>query len=120
MLWFSETVVEKEIDYTDCVAARFRNAANGTDMDESQLNGRLCHQLVNDPSVETCTCKVDDKLLTFNLEDMEGSVYIYYGLTNFYGESPFGDPRTKKNKEIWTPLDVDQFPIIRDSNNVNT
>ena len=84
MLWFSETVVEKEIDYTDCVAARFRNAANNTDMDESQLGGRLCHQLVNDPSVETCTCKVDDKLLTFELEDMEGSVYIYYGLTNFY------------------------------------
>ena len=76
--------MEKEIDYTDCVAARFRNSENNTDLNESQLNGKLCHELVQDPSVETCTCKVDDKMLSFNLEEMEGSVYIYYGLTNFY------------------------------------
>ena len=84
MLWFSETVVEKEIDYTDCAAARFRNAENGTDLNESQLGGKLCHELVQHPNVETCTCKVDDKMLTFDLEEMEGSVFIYYGLTNFY------------------------------------
>ena len=84
MLWFSETVVEKEIDYTDCVAFKFKNSENGTEINESQLNGKLCHELVQDPSVETCTCKVDDKMLSFDLEEMEGSVYIYYGLTNFY------------------------------------
>ena len=83
MLWFSETVVEKEIDYTDCVAAGFRSK-NGTTLNESQLQGKPCHEFVQDPSTETCTCKIDDKMLSFNLEEMEGSVYIYYGLTNFY------------------------------------
>lgn len=79
MLWFSETVVEKEIDYTECDAAIFTNGNGSIDNNPS---GK-CHELVKHPNNETCTCKTDG-LLTFELEEMEGSVYIYYGLTNFY------------------------------------
>ena len=85
MLWFSETVVEKEIDYTECDAARFTNTENGTN-NEPWVNNNpsgKCHELVKHPNNETCTCKTEG-LLTFELEEMEGSVYVYYGLTNFY------------------------------------
>ena len=81
MLWFSETVVERSIDYTDCEAAVFTNSENGTSITNP---GKKCHELVKHPNNETCTCKTDGKPLTFDLPDMEGSVYIYYGLTNFY------------------------------------
>ena len=113
MLWFSETVVEKEIDYTDCEAASF-TAANGTMIPDP---GVKCHELVKTPSNETCTCKKDG-MLTFDLEDMEGSVYIYYGLTNFYQNHrryvksrSDGQLRGDVNKEV-AGTDCDPFDVV--------
>lgn len=69
MLWFSDNVREIKVDYTDCV----------------NLAGESCADVVKeagDPLAE-CTCNPSE--LKFRLEeDWEGSVFMYYGLTNFY------------------------------------
>ncbi len=70
MLWFSDTVKEHSVDYTQC-----KNAKD-----------QFCHEVVVTPQNQSCICDPDKSPgLSFDLpEDMEGSVFVYYGLTNFY------------------------------------
>ncbi|XP_059489651.1 cell cycle control protein 50A isoform X2 [Neocloeon triangulifer] len=64
LLYFSEEVREKTIDYTYC-----KNDRNET-----------CADIIEQSASAECFCK-----MTFTLDkDMEGKVYMYYGLTNFY------------------------------------
>lgn len=66
LLYFSNSVSEKVIDYTDCA-----NDANIT-----------CKSILANSTMknETCRCRVE-----FNLtEDFRGEVFMYYGLNNFY------------------------------------
>jgi hypothetical protein len=72
MLWFSETVIEHKLPYTDCV----------------NKEGVHCKDVVanntsNNQSM--CLCDPAKSSLTLELtENMEGNVFMYYGLTNFY------------------------------------
>ena len=67
LLYFSNDVKEKVIEYTDC----------------TNSVGEMCHDVINkteDTSVPKCECKVQ-----FTLEeDWPKDVYMYYALTNFY------------------------------------
>ena len=67
LLYFSNDVKEKVIEYTDC----------------TNSDGKMCHDVINkteDTSVPKCECKVQ-----FTLEeDWPKDVYMYYALTNFY------------------------------------
>ena len=66
ILWVSEHVQEKVIDYTDCT-----NEDNKTCKDEI---------ILQNATDRDCTCTKK-----FNIaEDWEGDVFMYYGLANFY------------------------------------
>ncbi|XP_066997218.1 cell cycle control protein 50A [Anabrus simplex] len=70
LLYFSDEVKEKVIDYTDCR----RTFKNGTVAEET------CSKVLENNSSALCECRID-----FVLEkDFEGKVFMYYGLTNFY------------------------------------
>lgn len=65
LLFFSNEVREHIIDYTFC---------NKTGTDQT------CASIIEANPLENCTCQID-----FELErDMVGSVYMYYGLSNYY------------------------------------
>lgn len=74
LLYFSNTVHELEIDYTDC--SNYLSTDNIT-----------CYTIIKDfvnGVPKPCTCQVlipPDKLGT---DDWQGKVFMYYGLTNFY------------------------------------
>lgn len=69
LLYFSDKVEEKVIEYTDC--HRF---ANGEDTLEK------CADIIDRNASKECECR-----LNFTLEHgFEGKVFMYYGLTNFY------------------------------------
>ena len=77
MLWFSETVVEKEINYTECEASEWQDGINAP-WQTPDSGDKKCHELVKHPNNQTCKCKTEE--ITFKLEEaMEGSVFIYYG-----------------------------------------
>jgi len=67
LLYFSNDVKEKVIEYTDC----------------TNSDGKMCHDVINkteDAFVPECKCEVP-----FTLEeDWPKDVYMYYALTNFY------------------------------------
>jgi len=67
LLYFSNDVKEKVIEYTDC----------------TNSDGKMCHDVINkteDAFVPECRCEVP-----FTLEeDWPKDVYMYYALTNFY------------------------------------
>lgn len=64
LLYFSNDVKEKVIEYTDCT-----NSAD-----------EMCHDVINKTEDASCECKVQ-----FSLEeDWPKDVYMYYALTNFY------------------------------------
>ena len=64
LLYFSNDVKEKVIEYTDCT-----NSAD-----------QMCHDVINKTEDASCECKVQ-----FSLEeDWPKDVYMYYALTNFY------------------------------------
>lgn len=66
VLWVSQNVHEKVIDYTDC-----------TNKDNKACKDEIMNQNATDRDC-SCTAK-------FNIaEDWEGDVFMYYGLTNFY------------------------------------
>ena len=69
LLYFSDSVLEKTVDYTDC----------------TNTKGEKCHELIsNDTTKSELSCICEE---TFKLEDdgWDGSpIYMYYGLTNFY------------------------------------
>ncbi|KAF5272102.1 hypothetical protein FQA39_LY01185 [Lamprigera yunnana] len=64
LLYFSDEVKEKVIDYTYC-----RNAT-----------GFVCADIINQNPNAICTCQIEFTLDT----DFQGKVYMYYGLSNFY------------------------------------
>uniref|UniRef100_A0A6M2DGM4 Putative cell cycle control protein n=1 Tax=Xenopsylla cheopis TaxID=163159 RepID=A0A6M2DGM4_XENCH len=66
LLYFSDEVMEKSIDYTHCVAV---NSSDNT----------TCAEVIKKPNM-TCTCEINFELP----EKFEGKVYMYYGLSNFY------------------------------------
>lgn len=71
LLFFSRSVQEKQLDYTDCNS-------------ESHLEKGFqvpCSEVIRNSSFTTeCTCKVN-----FTLDEpFEKTVYLYYGLDNFY------------------------------------
>jgi hypothetical protein len=66
LLYFSDRVKEHVIDYTYCQA-------------EGHNNATCADIILKDPDAE-CKCNIP-----FNLtDDFEGSIYIYYGLSNYY------------------------------------
>lgn len=68
LLYFSDSVSEKVIDYTDC-------------LDISRLPDNVsCASVIAIDNTTDCKCKVNFELT----EDFKGNVYMYYGLTNFY------------------------------------
>lgn len=64
LLYFSDEVKEKVIDYTYC-----RND-----------KGDMCSEVINKNPNANCVCHIDFQLDT----DFQGKVYMYYGLSNFY------------------------------------
>lgn len=74
LLYFSNTVHELEIDYTDCT-------------NSLSTDNKTCYTVIKDyenGNPKPCTCQVlipEDKLGTV---DWLGKVFLYYGLTNFY------------------------------------
>ncbi|CAG9791488.1 unnamed protein product [Diatraea saccharalis] len=65
LLYFSDEVKEKVIDYTDCVK------------EDENIS---CAEYIKQNFLAPCTCRLD-----FNLtEDFKGDVYFYYGLSNYY------------------------------------
>ena len=65
LLYFTNGILEHEIDYTDC-----KNSEN-----------EFCYVVINDTTItEPCECK-----MKFTLDkDWDAPVYLYYGLTNLY------------------------------------
>ena len=64
LLYFSNDVKEKVIEYTDC----------------TNIADEMCHDVINKTEDASCECKVQ-----FSLEeDWPKDVYMYYALTNFY------------------------------------
>ncbi|CAH1391922.1 unnamed protein product [Nezara viridula] len=65
LLYFSEKVKEKTVDYTYCNDTR---------------TNIPCAEIIGNNSNTPCTCSID-----FELTDpFDGIVYLYYGLSNFY------------------------------------
>ncbi|XP_046373470.1 cell cycle control protein 50A-like isoform X3 [Haliotis rufescens] len=69
LLVTSDNIKEYVLDYTHC--------------NNSNMPNQTCSDFLSDPNTTTyhmtCTCKA-----TVTLDKFEGSVYMYYGLTNFY------------------------------------
>lgn len=70
MLWFSDNVIEYSEDYTRCIEAS---------------GSKTCDEIISEKKNASekdpkCSC---DVLINIK-EDMEGDVFIYYGLGNFY------------------------------------
>ncbi|XP_057664557.1 cell cycle control protein 50A isoform X1 [Diorhabda carinulata] len=73
LLYFSDEVMEYVIDYTNC------NKTTGYIGNWNESN-ETCADAINNNSSETCICRIK-----FNLtSDFNGTVYMYYGLTNYY------------------------------------
>jgi len=72
LLHFSNKVLEYDVEYTKCMSTV------QTEM--------MCKDVVNASLLTNTTAKVPCKcVVTIDIEaDMEGPVYMYYGLTNFY------------------------------------
>uniref|UniRef100_A0A224XF55 Putative cell cycle control protein n=1 Tax=Panstrongylus lignarius TaxID=156445 RepID=A0A224XF55_9HEMI len=66
LLYFSDEVKEKSVDYTFCQSTNF--------------NGSKCADVIANHSDVSCLCRTEFILD----EDFKGKVYVYYGLTNFY------------------------------------
>lgn len=77
LLLFSDSVVELQMDYTDCTS---------TDPTHKNALGEylMCREVIAEPEFvpgkDACFCR-----LTFNVtRSLEKNVYMYYGLDNFY------------------------------------
>uniref|UniRef100_A0A2P2I6L1 Cell cycle control protein 50A-like n=1 Tax=Hirondellea gigas TaxID=1518452 RepID=A0A2P2I6L1_9CRUS len=77
LLLFSDSVVEFQVDYTDCNST--------SDAHQIAVGEYLqCKDVITEPSfvhgTDTCMCQID-----FTIEKtLEKNVYMYYGLDNFY------------------------------------
>lgn len=65
LFYVSKGVKEKTIDYTHCAS-----------LDDPT---KKCAEVIGDRTDRSCRCSIN-----FEIEDFEGTVYMYYGLTNFY------------------------------------
>jgi hypothetical protein len=77
LVYFSNTVHEVEVDYTDCV-----NIANTSQMCKDVINSM--ENYGTDGLRKTCDCELKIEHTEIGDEDWTGDVFIYYGLTNFY------------------------------------
>jgi len=73
LLFFSDSVKEVLVEYTDCVQEGTRNSQN--------LEGTPCYKVIEDDPNATCRCEPIPVSIP---EAFQGKVYIYYALTNFY------------------------------------
>ncbi|XP_012232756.1 cell cycle control protein 50A isoform X2 [Linepithema humile] len=72
LLYFSDEVKEKTIDYTNCNSNSTNHIQNGLPL--------KCADIIAANSSEPCFCELN---FTLPVHFM-GKVYMYYGLTNFY------------------------------------
>ncbi|XP_076034202.1 cell cycle control protein 50A isoform X2 [Oratosquilla oratoria] len=71
LLFFSESVKEIQVDYTNC---------NSTDHKNDDSSPKPCQDVIDANPNESCSCTI-----TFQLhESFPKNVYMYYGLDNFY------------------------------------
>ena len=90
MLWFSESVMEKIIPYTDC--------KNGLE--------EMCKDVIRDTSIidRKCVC-----IITFEIEsDWKGRVFISYGLNNYY-QNHRRYMRSRNDQQLAGEFDNDQL-----------
>ncbi|KAI5701261.1 hypothetical protein M8J75_007821 [Diaphorina citri] len=66
LVYFADNVKELSLDYTHCISV--------------EQPDKTCAQIINNSRQMNCTCELQFALS----EEIEGNVYIYYGLTNFY------------------------------------
>ncbi|XP_044737780.1 cell cycle control protein 50A [Chrysoperla carnea] len=76
LLYFSDEVKEIVVDYTNCEQKLLNNNTKEYDIS----SGETCAKIIEKNSNAECHCAVDFVLP----EDIPGSVYMYYGLTNYY------------------------------------
>jgi hypothetical protein len=74
LLYFSNTVHELEIDYTDCTNSQSTENITCYTVIKDYVNG------VPKP----CTCHVTIPEEKLGTENWQGKAFVYYGLTNFY------------------------------------
>lgn len=81
LMYFSNTVHEVEVDYTDCV-----NIANTTQVCKDVINSAENYVTIDgtDGMRKTCNCQLKIENKDIGDDDWTGDVFIYYGLTNFY------------------------------------
>ncbi|KAK9696444.1 LEM3 (ligand-effect modulator 3) family / CDC50 family [Popillia japonica] len=73
LLYFSDEVQEKIIDYTLCNKTVYEDGVS-KELDQT------CLSIITEDALADCYCNI-----TFNLNvDFLGKVYMYYGLTNYY------------------------------------
>lgn len=93
MLYFSSNVMEKEIDYTNCLN-------NGTNTP--------CYEFISNMTAnvtETCICIVDFEID----QDWPTEVHVYYGLTNFY-QNHRRYVKSRDDSQLLGIIDVEPSP----------
>uniref|UniRef100_A0A8D8LME6 Cell cycle control protein 50A n=1 Tax=Cacopsylla melanoneura TaxID=428564 RepID=A0A8D8LME6_9HEMI len=66
LMYFADNVKELSLDYTYCIS--------------NESPDKTCAVVIGNKRTENCTCEIE---FTLN-ESIDGNVFIYYGLTNFY------------------------------------
>ncbi|XP_030762405.1 cell cycle control protein 50A isoform X1 [Sitophilus oryzae] len=77
LLYFSDEVKEFVLDYTHCNQTLPNEASETSDW---SITNQTCISVLQNKPNDTCICR---EKITLK-EDFQGSVYMYYGLTNFY------------------------------------
>lgn len=116
LMYFSNQVNEVILDYTECVRAPAINSPNPTPDD-------LCSKVIApedwDDTNNKCICEVD---IEIGDRDWDGSVYMYYGLTNFY-QNHRRYVKSRDDKQLYGQIetepskDCEPFRQNNDTNN---
>eukprot|EP00096_Caligus_rogercresseyi_P005097 TRINITY_DN1998_c0_g1_i1.p1 TRINITY_DN1998_c0_g1~~TRINITY_DN1998_c0_g1_i1.p1 ORF type:complete len:367 (+),score=89.45 TRINITY_DN1998_c0_g1_i1:155-1255(+) len=100
MMWFSQMVKEVDIDYTNCLNPQGESCRDQLQSMEDVSKG--------------CTCQ-----MPFEIDElMEGPVFLYYGLTNFY-QNHRRYVQSRSDKQLLGDLSLDPIkecaPFDRDN-----